>query len=134
MFIDLNCFLRWAMWPMGLLLNIYPQKNLHRLTKETIFNKITEILGCILEALMKNLLLFILPFFGGVWRNLNIHLNNKISHRCSNIYNVSVINCNILIFCYKNKSSLGFPRFKQAPLFHLWPVHESDNIFARGRE
>ena len=54
------------MWPMGLLLNIYPQKNLHRLTKETIFNKITEILGCILEALMKNLLLFILPFFGGV--------------------------------------------------------------------
>ena len=36
---------------------------LHRLLKETTFNKIREISGCKLEALMKNFHLFIPQFF-----------------------------------------------------------------------
>ena len=42
---------------------------------ETTFNEITEISGCILEAFMKNLYLFIPQFF--VWRKLNCKYNSR---------------------------------------------------------
>ena len=43
--------------------NIYLQKMLHKLQKETTFNKIKEIYVCILDELMNNLHLFIPQFF-----------------------------------------------------------------------
>ena len=54
----------------NLIINNYLQKKLHKFLKEITFNKIREIWGCILEALLKNLHLFIYLSFFWVWQNL----------------------------------------------------------------
>ena len=66
MFIDLNCFLRWAMWPMGLLFTQYFERfvskipvNLYWLCGNRVQVEITGDLSCSLLPLLLDTVLFL---------------------------------------------------------------------------
>ena len=66
MFIDLNCFLRWVMWPMGLLFTQYFERfvskipvNLYWLCGNRVQVEITGDLSCSLLPLLLDTVLFL---------------------------------------------------------------------------
>ena len=92
MFIDLNCFLRWAMWPMGLLFKI-KFWNVLFLEIRILFN--VQLSACTNKKEYSFLFVHALSWLYGSYIHVYLFLNKDLTCRRRFQYNNSDVRCAI---------------------------------------